>query len=134
MINHRITYPERNEQGELVGWTHLEVVDHNGILNPEMTQDDLIHLTENIFHQFLRAGDNVNEEMGQNPELPIGMFIPQDQLPAVNEWLDRDGFKIEAPNEVRNLLAITANISTTIQPDLGQCNVKINILADYIPR
>ena len=130
MFEHRITCPEYNGEGNHIGWSHVTLKDHNGCLNPEFSYQEMIQLVEDITPHF-RAGDNVDEAAARDPNTPIGLFVPQDQLPAINEMLEQGGFKLHAPNNVRNILAITANTSTTILPDLNQINLTINIICDY---
>ena len=133
MIEHRTTNAEYNEAGVHIGWTHLTVRDHYGILNPEMTHQDMNELVA-LLTPFFRAPENVDPAEGQDPRRPLGMYIPQENLQEVNTLLDDNGFKIDAPNNARNIMAATVNMTTTMAPELNQCNVTINIIADYTRR
>ena len=133
MFTHRTTNPEFNNRGEHLGFTHLTINDHHGVLNPELTQEDVTQIME-ILTPFFHAPDNVDPAQGQDPRRPLGMYIPQENLQEVNDLLDQNAFQVDAVNRVRNIMAITVNIHTTIGPHMNACNVVVNIISDYVRR
>ena len=131
MMVHNITHPEYNRDGVHIGWTHLTVRDHNNCLNPEFGYQDMIQFVEDLTPHF-QAGPNVRVDEGRDPFTPVGMAIPQDLFPEIDAMLEQNGYKINATNDIRHILALTASMHTIILPDMNQCSVTIDLICDYV--
>jgi len=132
MLIHYIMQPEYDEARELIGFSNITIKDHNHCLAAEMEYGDISNFLNDIT-PFLIAEDNVPPLDARNPNLPVGMFVPRADFRVINDILDMNGYKAGAANQIRNIMAVTANIHTVNFPAFNICHITINVICDYIP-
>ena len=88
-----------------------------------MTHDDVTHFAE-IINQFMRLGGQ-DRRVGNLQHGPISMRVPECQFPGVLHAFQTDGFIRQAQNSIRNLLAITMDMSLVNHGQLFVREVKV---------
>ena len=107
MIIHRIIQPEFGPENRFVGFTNIIMYDINHVLDPQIEHDDIYDLWREM-HPILRTADgNPMQELGENEQ--IGLRIPENELNEFRRIIREANLTENAPRELGNFLAVTAN-------------------------